>query len=83
MADTQHEVDRNYEAFTAMLPSLLAEHRDKFALMKDQKIISFFTSAEDARVAANAFIADKIYSIQRVSSSAIDLGFYTHAIPIS
>ncbi len=75
----QVEVDKNYEAFKALLPSLLATHQDQFALMKDQKVLGFFSSALDAREAGETFIEDKLYSIQQVTVVPVDLGFYSHA----
>jgi hypothetical protein len=78
----QEEVDRNYEEFLKQLPTLLAAHREKFALMKDTKILGFYSTAEDARVTAASFIKDGIYSIQQVTDTVINLGFYTNAVPI-
>jgi hypothetical protein len=83
MSIIQEEVDRNYEAFTKMLPSILPRHRDKYALMKSGEIIGYFSTAEDARTAGDIkFIEDKIFSIQQVSDAALNLGFYTDAIVI-
>lgn len=78
----QEEVDLNYEAFQKELPRLLHEHRGKFALLKDGRIINFFSSAEDARNAAASFIPDGLYSIQQVTDMPVNLGFYTHAVPV-
>ena len=66
----QEEVDKNFDAFMSMLPWLLSTHRDKYALMKGQKVLGFYSTAEDARVAAESFIPDKIYSIQHVTEFA-------------
>jgi hypothetical protein len=82
MSAIQEEVDRNYEAFAKMLPSILPLHRDKYALMKAGEIIDYFSTAEDARTAGDRFIKDKIFSIQQVSDAALNLGFYTNAIVI-
>lgn len=82
MSDIQEEVDANYEAFQKMLPSISSENRDKFALMKSGKILGFYTSAQDARTAAAAFIKDGLYSIQQVTDSPINLGYFTHAVSV-
>jgi hypothetical protein len=76
----QEEVDRNFEEFEALLPSIIGEHRDKFALMKDRKVLGYYSSAEDAATAASAFIPDEIYSIQQVTDAPIDLGFFNYAL---
>ena len=78
MSDRQAEVDRNYEAFKSLLPVLMAAHQDQFALMKGGKVLGFYSSASDARTAAEAFIDDKLYSIQQVTDVPVDLGF-SHA----
>ncbi len=83
MSDIQTEVDRNYEAFSKMLPTLLSTQRDKFALMKEQKVLGYFSTMEDARIAAEQFIPDNLYSIQQVSDTALNLGFYTSAVIIN
>ena len=80
MPTIQEEVDRNYEAFMKELPSLIKSHGGQFALMKDQKILNFFTTAEDARAAAVAFIPDKVFSIQQVTNTPIDLGYFNYAV---
>jgi hypothetical protein len=76
----QEEVDRNFEAFEALLPSILGAYRDKFALMKDGRILGYYSSAEDAGTAASTFIPDGIYSIQKVTNESIDLGFFNYAV---
>jgi hypothetical protein len=79
----QAEVDQNYEEFKKMLPTLLAAHRDQFALMKDGKILGYYSTAQDAAQAAEAFIKDGIFSIQEITDNAINLGFFTHAVPVN
>lgn len=78
----QDEVDRNYEEFRKQLPTLLGTHRDKYALMKDRKILGFYSTAADAYQAAQTFIPDGIFSIQEVTDSSINLGYFTHAVPL-
>jgi hypothetical protein len=78
----QEEVDRNYEVFLKVLPSILTTYRDKFALMKDGKILGYYSTAHDAAVAGETFIPDGLFSIQQVTDSAINLGFFTHAVPV-
>ncbi|MDA8051032.1 MAG: hypothetical protein M0002_13700 [Rhodospirillales bacterium] len=78
----QQEVDRNYDAFRKLLPTILPKYQGKYALMKDGKVLGYFSSAEDARVSAVAFIKDGLFSIQQVTDIGIDLGFFTHAVPV-
>lgn len=80
MNGNQEEVDRNFEEFEKLLPTIISTYRDKYALMKDRKIFGYYSSAEDARVAASSFIDDGIYSIQHVTDTSINLGFFNYAV---
>lgn len=75
------EVDRNYDAFVRMLASLLSEHRNEFALMRDAKIVEFFERPGDANRAGVDRFPDQIFSIQEVTDEPIDLGFWSHVDP--
>ena len=76
----QQEVDRNYNEFKKMLPNILATYHDKYALMKDGNILGYYSTAQDAAVAAQTFIPDGVFSIQEVTDSPINLGFFTNAV---
>jgi hypothetical protein len=65
-----------------LLPSILATYPSKFALLKDGKILGYYSTAHDAAVAGEAFIPDGLFSIQQVQDSAINLGFFTHDVPV-
>ncbi len=75
----QQEVDRNYDAFMGMLGSILAEHRDELALMRDGKIVGYFTSPRELLVAASERFPDGIFSIQQVTDEPLDLGIWSNA----
>ena len=76
----QEEVDRNYEAFQKLLPSIIATHRDQYALMQGGKVIGYYTTSRDAISTANSFLAGKPFSVQRVTDGQVDLGFFSHAL---
>jgi hypothetical protein len=82
-SEHQREVDANFDEFQKILPSLMAQHMNKFALMKSGQILGYYSSAEDAAMAASQFIKDGLYSIQQVTSSRVDLGFFNYAIPVN
>jgi len=73
------EVDENYDAFMRMLGSILPEHRDKLALMREGRIVGYFNTPRDALEAASEQFPDGIFSIQEVTDEPIDLGFWSHA----
>jgi hypothetical protein len=83
MTNIQTEIDTNYEAFRKMLPSIIYPNRDKFALMKGGVILGYFSSSFDAKTAAKMSIQDGIYSIQRVTDTSVDLGYFSHAVRIN
>lgn len=77
----REQVERNYQAFAQRLPSLLASHQGKFALMRDGEIIEFFDTARDAYVAGQKlFKDDQLFSVQEVVEAPVDLGFFSHAV---
>ena len=76
----QREVDRNYEEFQKLLPDLVTQYAGKFALMKDGKIIQYFSTARDAYNAGDEMYPDGLFSIQEVAGGAVDLGFFSHVI---
>jgi hypothetical protein len=76
----REQINRNYEAFQRQLPSLIVSHPGKFALMRDGQIIEFFDTARDAYVAGQRlFEQDKRFSVQEVTETPVDLGFFSHA----
>jgi hypothetical protein len=77
----REQVEKNYEAFRALPPSVLALHQDKYALMKDGQVVGFYSSLEDAYVTANRFYKDQPFSVQKVTDVPVDLGFFSHAVP--
>jgi len=77
-ARQQVEVDRNYDVFNRMLSSIIGEHRDQLALMRDGKIVGFFETPRAALEAADQLFPDQIFSIQEVTDEPIDLGFWSH-----
>jgi hypothetical protein len=78
----RQQLENNYEAFQAQLPSLLSSHRGKFALMRNGQIIEFFDTARDAYVAGQKIFAnDRLFSVQEIIDTSADLGFFSHALP--
>jgi hypothetical protein len=74
----REEIDRNYDAFMRMLESLVPEHRDEHALMRDGRIVAFFAKPGEANREGVEKFADGIFSFQEVTDEPIDLGFWSH-----
>lgn len=78
LAKQSREVDRNYDVFVRMLSSIIADHRDELALMRDGKIVGFYATPRQALEEAAERFPDRIFSIQEVTDEPIDLGFWSH-----
>jgi hypothetical protein len=78
-AQREHEIMRNFEAFQAELPQILPEKSGTFALMHAARIDEFFASLGDAILAGHRKYLNGMFSIQQVSSEALDLGYFSHA----
>jgi hypothetical protein len=78
--DKQQEVRTNFDVFMQQLPNLLAAHKGKFALMRHGQIVEFFDTPGDANRAGAKLFVDGLFSIQQVTESPIDLGFFSHAV---
>ena len=74
----KRQVDQNYDAFVRLLASLLPDHRNQFALMRDAQIVRFFDKPGDANREGLSLYSDEIFSIQEVTDEPIDLGFWSH-----
>jgi hypothetical protein len=74
------EIDRNFTAFLAVLPEILPEHRDEWALLREEKIIEFFPTAIDAQIAGNVRFHDRLFSVQKVTDEVIELGIMSYAL---
>lgn len=74
------QVDRNYEAFLALPPEVKLQYGNKYALMHDGEVLGYFSTLEDAYMAAKKFLKDKPYSVQKVTDAPVDLGFFSHVM---
>jgi hypothetical protein len=76
----REQVDKNYEAFLALLPTIIPLYKDKYALMKDGVAVGFYSTLEDVYMTANQFYKDQPFSVQKVTDTPVDLGFFSHAV---
>ena len=78
----QAEVDKNYEAFQKLLPELIEEHNGRFALMRGEKVVNIFDSVHDAVVFAKEKYDDDLFSVQKITKQAVDLGIFSHPVHV-
>ncbi len=76
----QAEIDDNLVFFRDRLGELIADHRDEFALIRHKQIVEFFDTAKDAQAAGARLYPDRLFSVQKVTESPLDLGFFSHAV---
>lgn len=74
------EVDRNFDAFEALLRTILVDHRGEFALMRGGLVLSYFSSEPAALAAGRRQFDDGLFSVQEVTDRPVDLGFFSHAV---
>ena len=72
------EIDRNLFAFLPLLPQLLSDHEGEFALLRNQRVISFHERLSEA-LASGAEFEDGLFSIQQVTDRPVELGFFSYA----
>jgi hypothetical protein len=80
--DRQKEIDQNLEFFLRELPKILADHNGKYALLRHQKIIAYYDTVSDAVSAGNQLYSDRLFSVQQVTQSGTDLGYFSYAVPL-
>ncbi len=76
----QEEVDKNFAFFQAELAKIMPEHKGKYALIRNEKIENYFDTLVDAHTAGSQLFKDGLFSIQQVTDSRIDLGYFSHAV---
>jgi hypothetical protein len=74
------EIDRNLEGFLQLLPSLMAEHKGQYALLRHGAVVGYHQSAIDAQIAGNRQFEDRMFSIQQITDEAVELGWYSYAV---
>ena len=72
------QITVNYEAFIDQLDSLEVLHHGEFALMHDGEILEFYSSWENAYKTGVLMHGKGHFSVQEVTKTPVDLGFYSH-----
>lgn len=74
------EIDRNFDYFQRSLGTFLDREAGRFALLRHRAIIGFFDRPSQAIRAGAERFDDGLYSIQEVTTEAVDLGSFVHAL---
>lgn len=77
-AARESEIRDNFKIFREILPRLMKDHAGEFALLRHQQIIKYFNTASDAMIYGTKTFEDGLFSVQEVSDTTIDLGWFSH-----
>lgn len=77
---TDDELDRNYDAFKAVLPKLLQRNRGRFAIVRDGEVKDLFDTSRDAFIFGWRQFKDDCFSIQEITDEPVYLGIFSHAL---
>ncbi|MBA3526740.1 MAG: hypothetical protein H0T82_07455 [Sphingomonas sp.] len=75
----ERELTENYSAFEQMLPGLMENSAGKFALLRQRQLVEVFDTAGAAHAAGRSRFDDRLFSVQKVRSDTVDLGFFSYA----
>jgi len=77
-AQKRSALEENYRAFVRLLPELLPDHAGEYALMRDGRVVQYFTSPRGALLAGRERFADDLFSVQEMRQSQADFGWFSH-----
>jgi hypothetical protein len=64
-----------------MLPDLLKDE-NKYALLKDGKLVAVYETMPDAVTTAEKMFSDGLWSVQKITDRPINLGYRSRALHI-
>lgn len=79
MTNESTQVDRNFAAFRSMLPDLLRTRAGEFALLHDEQVQAYFSTAKEGIIQGLQSFGAGNFSVQEVTDEVEDLGFYSYA----
>lgn len=75
------EIEDNYKEFQKLLPLLIHDKAGQVVLMKDGKVIDYFSTLMDAVIAGNLHYPDGIFSVQEIKADGpVNLGFFSTSL---
>jgi hypothetical protein len=80
--EKRKEIEKNFSFFLSQLPNITQTQRGRYALLRHEEIVGFFDTALDALQAGKTAYPDGIFSIQQVTDTPINLGYYSYAVPL-
>ena len=80
--EMREQIEKNFETISSKMDEYMALHANKFALMRDGEVIEFYATWEDAYKTGLKFFSDGLFSVQEVTKTPVDLGYFSHAVHI-
>ncbi len=79
---TRTQLEKNFAAMSQKINDYLPIHANKYALMRDGEVVEFYNDWESAYKTGAKFYEDGIFTIQQVTKTPVDLGYFSHAVHI-
>ena len=73
-------LEKNFQAMSEKMDQYMSIYANKYALMRDGKVVEFYSSWEDAFKTGSLLYNDDLFSVQQVTKTPVDLGFFSHAV---
>lgn len=73
------EIDKNFDFIQRNMAAYLPSQEGRYALLRDCCVIEFYDTAASAERAGNQKYGDQPFSIQEITQSTVDLGFFSYA----
>ena len=73
------EIDNNFDFIQRTMASYLPNNEGKYALLRDCSVIELFDTAVEAERAGMIRYGSQPFSIQEITMTTVDLGFFSHA----
>ncbi len=73
------EIQNNYRYFQTVVGDLIKEHEDEYALLHNQSLVDTFKKPVDAMMVGMEKFADGKFSVQKITTRPVDLGFLSNA----
>ena len=80
--EMREEIEKNFEAMSRKIDEYIPMHANKYALMRNGEVIEFYTHWDDAYKTGARFYGDGLFSVQKVTKTPVDLGYFSHAVHI-
>lgn len=80
MSDLDHEIEKNLSAFKKELSILEKSHSGRYALLRHEKVVGIYDTIRDAQLTGSNFFEDKLFSVQKITSVPINLGYFSYAM---